>query len=206
MIDIQTFEVATENGKSYTGWVNPVYMAEQCSNCLSNQLCSECAIEFKEGEDSSLDPRAVTACEKDDVETLQQLIRSDKDLIENIDASGRTPICIAASNGSYSCFKELFSKKSDPNWQSNTGYSPLHEVCAADDPENSLDILLKQKDVNLDAKTNEGKTAVMIAYESGNKNMLQLLLEVKSVDLAIKDLKGQTLRNKMENDLENENG
>ena len=149
-------------------------------------------------------------CKKDDVETLRQPMDMDKDLLKRTDVSESNLISICARHHSYKCFEEMvLTGGADLNRKTNNSYTLLHEVCQTEESENLykiLKIILEQNDVDLNATTNDGKTAVMIAYEAENSEIFAMLLNVNSIDLSIQDLNGETLQNKAEKVLQNDNG
>ena len=76
------------------------------------------------------------------------------------------------------------------NGQDLTGRTPLHAAVAAD-AQGVFHILLKNRYTNLDAKTNDGTTPLMLAARLAIEGMVEALIESQA-DVNIADENGKT--------------
>ncbi|CAH2224223.1 serine threonine- phosphatase 6 regulatory ankyrin repeat subunit C isoform X1 [Pelobates cultripes] len=110
------------------------------------------------------------------VECLNLLSSSGADLRRQ-DKFGRTPLHYAAANGSYQCTVNLVTAGASVNEADFKGCTPLHYAAASDTYRSCLEFLL---DNNADAslRDKQGYAAVHYAAAYGNRQNLELLLEM----------------------------
>ena len=120
--------------------------------------------------------------------TVQQLIAAGADVNE-IDATGMTPLMIAASQGETAIARMLLAAKADVNAASEDGTTALMRAASA----NRVDAvnLLLSSGADVDAKTNGGMTALMVAAFGGYPNTIKALL-AKRADVAAIDNQHRT--------------
>jgi len=116
------------------------------------------------------------ACERGHVEIVKLLL-SDPRINVNLGYLGETPFYYACLNGKTGVVELLLNHKNvNINLISrNHGFTPLMRACEKGHIEIVKRILKSGKITNLNAKTEDGKTAIDIARETKNKTILELL-------------------------------
>ncbi|XP_069117888.1 transient receptor potential cation channel subfamily A member 1-like [Argopecten irradians] len=89
----------------------------------------------------------------------------------------KSPLCIAASLGKFNMIEALMKLGADPEQQDEDGNTFIHHAAANDKGEV---IRLFHKSVNIDAKNNEGDTALHIACREGNHIAVFDLIDQKA--------------------------
>uniref|UniRef100_A0A8C7MWV7 Ankyrin repeat domain 52 n=1 Tax=Oncorhynchus kisutch TaxID=8019 RepID=A0A8C7MWV7_ONCKI len=110
------------------------------------------------------------------VECLNLLLSSGADL-SNKDTLGRSPLHYAAANGSYQCTVSLVSAGAEVNELDQKGCSPLHYAAASQTFRRCLEYLL-DNGADPALRNTKGYSAVHYAAAHGNKQNLELLLEM----------------------------
>uniref|UniRef100_A0A8C7R3E1 Ankyrin repeat domain 52a n=1 Tax=Oncorhynchus mykiss TaxID=8022 RepID=A0A8C7R3E1_ONCMY len=110
------------------------------------------------------------------VECLNLLLSSGTDLNQR-DQSGRTPLHYAAANGRYQCTVTLVSAGAEVNEPDRTGCTPLHYSAASQAFCSCLEHLL-DNGADPSLVNSKGYSAVHYAASHGNKQNLELLLEM----------------------------
>ena len=123
---------------------------------------------------------------------IQDLISKGAKLSAQMDKTGETPLHLAARYARADAAKRLLDGGDDAiaNAQDNTGRTPLHTAVAAD-AQGVFHILLKNRYTNLDAKTFDGTTPLMLAVRLAIEGIPELLIESGS-DVNIADENGKT--------------
>ena len=97
---------------------------------------------------------------------------------------GNTPLCIAAMHGRNDAAAELLKQNANPNARNEFGWSAIHYSAAA----NASKMVRQIGQVNgadLDLKTNEGNTALLLAASQGAKGAIKVLVKA-GADLNVK--------------------
>ena len=131
-------------------------------------------------------PLHCAACE-DHEEVVQLLIDRGADPLIG-DDEGWTCMHVAATNGKVSVMEVLL--QAEPTLltlRSNDGRTPLHFAC---DEINSAKYLLSHK-IDVNAASNTGTTALMMAAEFGNVETFELLISQKA-NVSLQDIWGMT--------------
>lgn len=123
---------------------------------------------------------------------IQDLIAQGAKLNAQMDKTGETPLHLAARYARADAAKRLLDAGDDAiaNAQDNTGRTPLHASVAAD-AQGVFHILLKNRFTNLDAKTYDGTTPLMLAARLAIEGMVEALIEANA-DVNIADENGKT--------------
>jgi Notch-like protein len=131
-------------------------------------------------------------CELDDSSpaVIQDLISQGADLSTQMDKTGESPLHLAARYARADAAKKLLEAGSDANAQDNTGRSPLHAAVAAD-AQGVFHILLKNRATNLNAKTCDGTTPLILAARLAIEGMVEQLIEADA-DINLADEYGKT--------------
>lgn len=109
-----------------------------------------------------------------DITELRSLIASGADV--NAWAKGKTPLIVAVENISLEAVKLLINAGADVNaWNSK---SPL--MIAAENKSLEIVKLLINAGAEVNAKDNAGRTALAIAEEYGNSELVQILKKAKN--------------------------
>jgi Notch-like protein len=123
---------------------------------------------------------------------IQDLIAQGAKLNAQMDKTGETPLHLAARYARADAAKRLLDAGDDAiaNAQDNTGRTPLHAAVAAD-ALGVFHILLKNRCTNLDAKTSDGTSPLMLAARLAIEGMVEQLIEANA-DVNIADDNGKT--------------
>ena len=124
---------------------------------------------------------------------IQDLIAKGAQQTLGLDKTGETPLHLAARLARADCAKILLDNAKDDtiaNGQDSTGRTPLHAAVAAD-AQGVFHILLKNRYTNLDAKTNDGTTPLILAARLAIEGMVEALIESQA-DVNIADENGKT--------------
>ena len=89
--------------------------------------------------------------------------------------TGRTPLMNAALNGNVQVVKSVIKRGADPSLMDNRGWNTLH--CAAKGGDTDIISLIHTHLPNIDSKTREGDTPLMLAALNGKLRAVKWFLE-----------------------------
>merc|ERR1719340_156162 len=124
---------------------------------------------------------------------IEDLLTQGATLKSQMDKTGETPLHLAARWQRADAAKTLLDKQQDEeivNIQDASGRTPLHAAVAAE-AQGVFQHLLKNRYTNLDAKTNDGTTPLMLAARLAIEGMVEALIEAHA-DVNAADEKGKT--------------
>ncbi|XP_011867191.1 PREDICTED: nuclear factor NF-kappa-B p100 subunit isoform X2 [Vollenhovia emeryi] len=99
---------------------------------------------------------------------LMSTLNTDAEELVNIrNSSGKTPLHYAASQDQPQVTKALLTLGADPNIADIYGQMPLHKAVKSPEAKGSIDILIAQKDVNIEANTDLGWSPLQLAAKEG---------------------------------------
>ena len=101
--------------------------------------------------------------------------------------TGRTPLMNAALNGNVQVVKSVIKRGADPSLMDNRGWNTLH--CAAQGGDTDIISLIHTHLPNIDSKTGEGDTPLMLAASCGKLHAVKWFLE-KGATVACESNKG----------------
>ena len=116
--------------------------------------------------------------EDEDLDTsnvIQDLIAQGADIHKAMDKTGETPLHLAARYARADAAKKLLDSKADANAIDNTGRTPLHAAVAAD-AQGVFQILVRHRATNLDARTYDGTTPLILAARLAIEGMVEELI------------------------------
>ncbi len=132
------------------------------------------------------------AVKGNDIEEVRILVEKDPQLVNLIDASGRTPLHWAARGVHLDVLKYLIEKGSDVNARDANGTTSLHSTASRGHFEASR--LLIEKGAAVNDKNNTGATPFYYVATTGNKELLEYLLlnGASKEDLELRNAYGRT--------------
>lgn len=109
------------------------------------------------------------------------------------DTLGQTALMYAAFNSHYHTVKLLVEKKAGVNVQTGDGQTALMKACYTRLPSTPLvvQLLVERGKAKLDLARKDGRTAIMIATESGSRDVV-LFLAVKGANINAVSSNGDT--------------
>src|SRR5580658_10239123 len=110
-----------------------------------------------------------------DLATVKTLVKADPSLVDNRDATGRTPLYWAARAGRKDVVAFLLGNNADPNVKDNTGSTPLFRAAYSGYIDVAEMLLAHGADVNIGGDDHGGFTPMDIAEREGHPDMVQLL-------------------------------
>ena len=131
--------------------------------------------------------------EEEDAETnvaIQDLIAQGANISTQMDKTGETPLHLAARYARADAAKKLLDAKADANAPDNTGRTPLHAAVAAD-AQGVFQILLRHRATNLDAKTCDGTTPLILAARLAIEGVVEELIQ-SDADINASDENGKS--------------
>ena len=131
--------------------------------------------------------------EDEDADTsnvIQDLIAQGASTTTTMDKTGETPLHLAARYARADAAKKLLDAKSDANAQDNTGRTPLHAAVAAD-AQGVFQILVRHRATNLDARTFDGTTPLILAARLAIEGMVEELIQ-EQADINATDEAGKS--------------
>ena len=131
--------------------------------------------------------------EDDDADTsnvIQDLIAQGANINATMDKTGEGPLHLAARYARADAAKKLLDAKGDANAVDNTGRTPLHAAVAAD-AQGVFQILVRHRQTNLDAKTYDGTTPLILAARLAIEGMVEELIQ-EQADINASDEGGKS--------------
>ena len=133
-------------------------------------------------------------CENDEEDTsnaaIQDLIAQGSNIGAQMDKTGETPLHLASRYARADAAKKLLDAKADANAQDNTGRTPLHAAVAAD-AQGVFQILLRHRATDLNSKTSDGTTPLILAARLAIEGMVEDLIQADA-DINASDENGFT--------------
>merc|ERR1719420_137507 len=130
--------------------------------------------------------------EDEDADTsnvIQDLIAQGASTTTTMDKTGETPLHLAARYARADHAKRLLDAKADANAPDNSGRTPLHAAVAAD-AQGVFQILLRHRATNLNAKTYDGTTPLILAARLAIEGMVEELIQAEA-DINASDESGK---------------
>jgi len=112
------------------------------------------------------------AVREDSLRALDSLLASPQTRVDEPNATGETPLMIAAIRGSLPAVKALVKRGAAVN---RKGWTPLHYACSG--PDNGVAAFLIEQGAELNARSENGTTPLMMAARYGNSDLVPLLLK-----------------------------
>ena len=95
--------------------------------------------------------------------------------VDSRNATGRTPLMNAALNGDVQVVKSIMNRRADPSLMDNRGWNALH--LAAQGGDTDIISLIHTHLPNIESKTGEGHTPLMVAAFTGKLHAVKWFLE-----------------------------
>ncbi|XP_018307507.1 nuclear factor NF-kappa-B p105 subunit isoform X1 [Mycetomoellerius zeteki] len=109
---------------------------------------------------------------------LMSTLNTDAEELVNIrNSSGKTPLHYAASQDQPEIIQALLMLGADPNITDHYGQMPLHRAVKFLEAEGSINILLAEKDVNIEANTDYGWSPLQLAAQAGSYHAVYSLIK-----------------------------
>ena len=113
-----------------------------------------------------------TAVREGSQHALESLLGAPQLRIDAVNADGETPLMIAAIRGSLPAVQALVKRGAAVN---RAGWTPLHYACSG--PDNGVAAFLIAQGADLNARSDNGTTPLMMAARYGNGDLVPLLLK-----------------------------
>jgi ankyrin repeat protein len=113
-----------------------------------------------------------TAVREGSDRALGALLASDKVNVDAANADGETPLMLAAIRGSLPMAQALVKRGASVN---RAGWTPLHYACSG--PDNGVAAYLLAQGADINARSENGTTPLMMAARYGNADLVPLLLK-----------------------------
>ncbi|XP_011689448.1 PREDICTED: nuclear factor NF-kappa-B p100 subunit isoform X2 [Wasmannia auropunctata] len=99
-----------------------------------------------------------------------------EELVNIRNSSGKTPLHYAASQDQPEITEALLMLGADPNITDHYGQMPLHKAVKFPEANRSIDILLSEKDINIEANTDLGWSPLQLAAKAGSHYAVRSLV------------------------------
>ncbi|RZJ13473.1 MAG: hypothetical protein EOP39_01080 [Rubrivivax sp.] len=113
-----------------------------------------------------------TALREESQQALDSLLSSPQVNVDAVNASGETPLMIAALKGWLPAVRALIKRGAAVRRE---GWTPLHYACSG--PDNGVAAFLIAEGAELNARSENGTTPLMMAARYGNSDLVPLLLK-----------------------------
>jgi len=121
---------------------------------------------------------------------IQDLIAQGSNIGAQMDKTGETPLHLASRYARADAAKKLLDAKADANAQDNTGRTPLHSAVASD-AQGVFQILLRHRATDLNSKTSDGTTPLILAARLAIEGMVEDLIQADA-DINASDEHGKS--------------
>ena len=122
---------------------------------------------------------------------IQDLIAQGANLNQQMEKTKETPLHLAARHARADAAKTLLDSGADANAQDITGRTPLHAAVASD-AQGVFHILIKNRSTNLNARTEDGTTPLILAARLAIEGMVEQLIEAQAdINMADGDQEGK---------------
>jgi ankyrin repeat protein len=112
------------------------------------------------------------AAKEESLRAIESLLASPLTQVDEANAQGETPLMIAAIRGSLPAVQALVKRGAAVN---RPGWTPLHYACSG--PDNGVAAFLIAQGADLNARSENGTTPLMMAARYGNGELVPLLLK-----------------------------
>lgn len=112
------------------------------------------------------------AVREESLRALDSLLASPLTAVDAPNDKGETPLMIAAIRGSLPAVKALVQRGAAIN---RAGWTPLHYACSG--PDNGVAAWLIERGAEINARSDNGTTPLMMAARYGNGDLVPLLLK-----------------------------
>lgn len=115
------------------------------------------------------------ALRENSLQALDSLLASPQTHVDEPNAQGETPLMIAAIRGSLPAVQALVKHGAAINRE---GWTPLHYACSG--PDNGVAAWLIEQGAEINARSDNGTTPLMMAARYGNGDLVPMLLQAGS--------------------------
>ena len=114
----------------------------------------------------------ITAIREDSLKALDSLLAAPQLAVDSPNASGETPMMLAALKGSLPAVQGLAKRGAAINRE---GWTPLHYACSG--PDNGVAAWLIAQGAEVNARSENGSTPLMMAARYGNADLVPMLIK-----------------------------
>ncbi|XP_071085594.1 serine/threonine-protein phosphatase 6 regulatory ankyrin repeat subunit A-like [Haliotis cracherodii] len=187
--DILSRKVVDINSKDCDGYTPLMLAAQEGNKKVFDLLVSNECDQFDVSDSGGNILHA--ACHSNNAMFVKDILLHGVADIESRDEDGCTPVMLAAVEGQKEIFDLLVSEGCSLDVQDNEGHNILHAACCSDNVKIVEDILSREI-ADIDGRSSDGQTAVMIAAGNGQKKVCDLLAR-KGCDLLVVDNMGDNI-------------
>lgn len=128
------------------------------------------------------------ACWYRDLDLVRKYLDAEPDTINARTARGRTPLCVASSNGYKGVVEELLARGADPDARDERGWTALHLAAAFGNVE-TIDALLRHG-ASVNKTDAENQTPLILAISRSRYEAAARLLAEPDVDVGVRTASG----------------